>query len=146
MLIGGKGNVAERLADCYRGDKPASFLQGFAGISDIASPNPQQERELLSIVADVKPHIIFFAFGSPYQEKWIHAHRAQLKGIVCAGVGGAFDFLAGDVRRAPRFIRFLGLEWLFRLVRQPWRWQRQLRLISYILYILRARLRVAYEK
>ena len=53
------------------------------------------------------------------------------------GVGGSFDYLSGDIVRAPGFIRALGLEWLFRLARQPWRWKRQLALVEFIWLVLK---------
>ena len=59
-------------------------------------------------------------------------HREKLQGIVCMGVGGAFDYLAEKVPRAPRFMQMIGFEWLFRLVHQPWRMRRQLRLFSFV--------------
>lgn len=140
MLIGGKGNVAERLADCYRDKKSGSNVFGFQGIEDISHVTRAEEENLFSIVAELKPQIIFFAFGSPAQEKWIYAHRTQLQGIVCAGVGGAFDFLAGDVGRAPAFVRKMGFEWLYRLILQPWRWRRQLRLGAFVGLVLKEKL------
>ncbi len=140
-LIGGKGNVAERLADCYRDHKSASHIFGLKGIQDISAPTADEEKEIFSIVAELKPQIIFFAFGSPAQEKWIHAHQAQLQGVVCAGVGGAFDFLVRDVPRAPFFMRRVGLEWLYRLIRQPWRWRRQLRLGAFVSLVLKEKFR-----
>ncbi|MGB3020405.1 MAG: WecB/TagA/CpsF family glycosyltransferase, partial [Microgenomates group bacterium] len=82
-------------------------------------------------------HLIFVAFGSPYQEKWIYENRASLQGITCIGVGGAFDFLSGRVARAPKLIQSIGLEWLYRLMRQPWRWRRQLQLPVFIYLVLK---------
>ena len=109
-------------------------MQGF---QDIHNPTEAETAHFYSIVADRKPHIIFFAFGSPLQELFIHAHKHRLTGIVCAGVGGAFDFLLGAKPRAPHIIRRIGLEWAYRLAHEPWRWRRQLRLISFTWYSLR---------
>lgn len=64
--------------------------------------------------------ILFVAFGMGKQEKWIHENLAKMPGVkIAMGVGGAFDYLAGTVPRAPLFLRKLGLEWLYRLIRQP---------------------------
>jgi N-acetylglucosaminyldiphosphoundecaprenol N-acetyl-beta-D-mannosaminyltransferase len=68
------------------------------------------------------------AFGVPAQEIWIARYRGQLGAGVAVGVGGAFDFLAGRVPRAPLWMRRMGLEWCYRLWRQPWRWRRMLAL------------------
>ncbi|HEX3721694.1 MAG TPA: WecB/TagA/CpsF family glycosyltransferase [Nitrolancea sp.] len=60
--------------------------------------------------------------------------------MIAFGVGGAFDFLAGAVPRAPRIVRRFGFEWLYRLIRQPWRWRRQLALPYFAVLILIQRL------
>jgi N-acetylglucosaminyldiphosphoundecaprenol N-acetyl-beta-D-mannosaminyltransferase len=84
-----------------------------------------------------KTDILFVAFGSPKQEIWIAENLNQLPAKVVIGVGGAFDFISGKVRRAPVFIRQLGLEWLFRLIIQPWRIKRQLKLLTFIDLVLK---------
>lgn len=81
--------------------------------------------------------ILFVAFGVPKQEEWIYANLDKLPVKAAMGVGGAFDFLSGKVRRAPFIIRFIGLEWLFRLIVQPWRWKRQLALMEFIILVFR---------
>ena len=81
--------------------------------------------------------ILFVAFGAPKQEIWISQNLANLPVKVAMGVGGAFDYFAGVVPRAPRWMRSLGLEWLFRLVRQPWRIERQFALVRFISLVLK---------
>lgn len=76
--------------------------------------------------------ILFVAFGSPKQEQWIAQNLHRLPVTAALGVGGAFDFISGKVSRAPQLIRTIGLEWLFRLIRQPWRFKRQLALLEFI--------------
>ncbi|HSX09581.1 MAG TPA: WecB/TagA/CpsF family glycosyltransferase [Candidatus Saccharimonadales bacterium] len=80
--------------------------------------------------------ILFVAFGVPKQEEWIYANLPSLPVKAAMGVGGSLDFLSGNVRRAPFLIRLLGLEWLFRLITQPWRWKRQLALLTFIKLVL----------
>lgn len=140
LLIGGKPKLAESLSDCYNRSYPASKFSGVVGFKDIRTPSTIEQQELLSIVAAVRPHLMFVAFGSPYQEKWIYKNRASLQGVTCIGVGGAFDFLSGRVNRAPKLIRRIGLEWFFRLVHQPWRWKRQLQLPIFIWLVLKQKL------
>ncbi|MBI2032425.1 MAG: WecB/TagA/CpsF family glycosyltransferase [Candidatus Levybacteria bacterium] len=84
--------------------------------------------------------ILFVALGSPKQEIWIAENLAKIDVKVAIGVGGAFDFISGEVRRAPVWIRKIGLEWLFRLMIQPWRWKRQLSLISFVILVIKERL------
>lgn len=131
LLIGGKDNLAERLANCYQKRFPEAKFLGLEGIKEIKNPQKKEEEKIFSIVADFKPHFVFAAFGSPDQELWLARHYHRLAGVVGMGVGGAFDFLSGRVPRAPSIIRRLGFEWLFRLLVQPWRWRRQRRLVKF---------------
>lgn len=78
-----------------------------------------------SRVIKFSPQIIFSALGAPYQEKFIFHNLAELPSVkIGVGVGGAFDFLSGRARRAPKIFRIIGLEWLWRFLKQPWRWPR----------------------
>lgn len=131
LLIGARGNLAEELANCYQRKYSQAKFLGMEGIKDIKNPLKNEEERIFSIVADFKPHLVLVAFGSPDQELWIERHKKNFNGCIVMGVGGAFDFLSGKVKRAPVFIRKIGLEWLFRLLYQPWRWRRQLRLIKF---------------
>lgn len=108
------------------------------------SPAAEGFAEIESQLAVSRPTVLLVAFGHPRQDLWIDAHRERLgeHGILVAvGVGGAFDYLSGQVPRAPRLIRRLGFEWLYRLVRQPWRWRRQLALPLFVILVLRERFR-----
>ncbi|MBU0707449.1 WecB/TagA/CpsF family glycosyltransferase [Patescibacteria group bacterium] len=72
-----------------------------------------------------KADILFVAFGAPKQEKWIYYNLPKMKSVkIAVGVGGAFDYYSGNVKRAPSLFRNIGLEWLYRLIRQPWRIKR----------------------
>jgi N-acetylglucosaminyldiphosphoundecaprenol N-acetyl-beta-D-mannosaminyltransferase len=137
LLLGGKQNLAEKLSDCYQEKYPRMKFLGLQGFKNIQQLKNEENEAIFSIVSDFMPQIIFAAYGSPWQEKWFYENRAQLQGIICMGVGGGFDFLSGEVKRAPVFMRKLGLEWLFRLVTQPWRWRRQLRLFTFIYLIFK---------
>jgi len=71
--------------------------------------------------------IVFVALGAPEQELWIAEHQDWLKtASIALGIGGTFDYLSGTIKRAPRFVRFLGLEWLWRLIRRPLRMMRRI--------------------
>ncbi|PIQ72371.1 hypothetical protein COY13_02740 [Candidatus Roizmanbacteria bacterium CG_4_10_14_0_2_um_filter_36_35] len=132
LLIGGKANLALELADCYQREFFETKFKGIEGIKDLKNPTDKEEEDTLSIVRRYKPQLIFVAFGSPDQELWIERHKNEFSGSVVMGVGGAFDYLSENINRAPKFVRKLGLEWLFRLVNQPWRWKRQCRLLKFI--------------
>lgn len=82
---------------------------------------------------DIPPtDILFVAFGAVKQEKWIASNLFEYPVKVMMGVGGAFDYLSGNIPRSPKFIRLLGFEWLFRLIVQPWRVARFLNLIKFV--------------
>lgn len=71
------------------------------------------------------PEILFVAFGMGKQEKWIYENLAKMPNIkIAMGVGGSFDFISGHIKRAPLFMRRLGLEWLYRLIQEPQRFKR----------------------
>jgi len=137
LLIGGRGNLAVKVADCYREKYPEAKFFGLEGIAEIKNPKKKEEEKIFSIVDLIKPHLVFVAFGSQDQELWIERHKKEFENCVVMGVGGAFDFLGGVVPRAPVFLRMIGLEWLFRLIVQPWRWRRQLRLVRFCWLIVR---------
>lgn len=82
--------------------------------------------------------ILFVAFGFPKQEEWILSH-SEYPFRVGMGVGGAFDYLSGSVSRAPLLFRKFGFEWLYRLLRQPWRAKRQFALLRFIGVVLKER-------
>jgi exopolysaccharide biosynthesis WecB/TagA/CpsF family protein len=66
-----------------------------------------------------RPHVLLVGIGNPAQERWIHTHRHELDVPVCMAVGGLFDYWAGNVSRAPQWLRDVGHEWLWRLWQQP---------------------------
>jgi len=140
FLLGAGPGIAERAADILHRRFPSVIISGVWE----GSPEPADAPEILRRVREAEATILLVAYGAPKQDIWIDQQRESLAecGIVVAlGVGGTFDFLAGAVPRAPRFIRRIGLEWLYRLVRQPWRWRRQLALPFFVLLVLLQRLR-----
>ena len=109
FLLGAAEGVAARTAEVLQARAPGLVVGGtFAG-------NPRPE---------AAPDILLVAYGAPAQDLWIARHREALGVPVSMGVGGAFDFVAGTARRAPAWLRRMGLEWLHRLARQPWRVRR----------------------
>ncbi|MGH2516547.1 MAG: WecB/TagA/CpsF family glycosyltransferase [Ktedonobacterales bacterium] len=133
FLLGGQPGVAEQAADRLRARYPGLRVVG----AEAGSPRESDAPAILERINASGAHAVFVAFGAPAQERWIAAHRPQLGAVVAVGVGGAFDFLAGRVPRAPLWMRRCGLEWLYRLVRQPWRWRRMLALPRFAVAVLR---------
>ncbi|MGQ0604567.1 MAG: WecB/TagA/CpsF family glycosyltransferase [Anaerolineales bacterium] len=120
FFLGAAEGVAQRAADILSARYPAFIIAGtFAG-----SPHPEDEAGLIARVRTAAPDVLLVAYGHPKQDKWIARNKAQLQIPVSAGVGGALDFIAGVVPRAPRWVRAIHLEWLYRLWQQPWRLRR----------------------
>ena len=113
------------------------WSQGFV---DINHPTPQEKDSLSRQVIDLQPDIVMVAFGAPAQEKWMFSHRwlleeAQVKLVMA--VGGSIDYFLSLVPEVPSVIDFFNLEWFWRLITQPWRIKRQLRLIEFIFLVIK---------
>lgn len=87
--------------------------------------------------------ILFVALGSPRQERWMQAHLPNLRVKLCQGIGGTLDTITGRVARAPKAFQAVGLEWFYRLLKQPSRAKRQSKLLIFIWEVLLAKLKVA---
>ncbi|MBI4974023.1 WecB/TagA/CpsF family glycosyltransferase [Candidatus Roizmanbacteria bacterium] len=145
LFLGGQTNLAEELAKCYHQNYPQTTFIGIQGIKNIKKPTREEEKEISRIVRVSKPQMVFVAFGSPAQEVWIYKNKRLLSGRVCMGVGGAFDYLTGRIQRPKTLFRTWGMEWLVRLIRQPWRAFRQLRLIIFIYFVIKQKVHEALE-
>jgi len=88
-------------------------------------------------INEAKADLLFVAMGSPKQELWIREHMNEVSAKVFQGVGGSFDVFAGNVKRAPLFFRKLGLEWFYRLMKEPKRFKRQLALPQFLMRVIR---------
>jgi N-acetylglucosaminyldiphosphoundecaprenol N-acetyl-beta-D-mannosaminyltransferase len=123
-LLGAQPGVAGRAAGALCARYPTLTIAGtYAG-----SPRAEDEADIIARVRTARPHILLVAYGAPAQDMWIARNLDRLGVPVCIGVGGVFDYLAGVRPLAPRWLRQIGLEWLHRLVTQPWRWRRMLAL------------------
>lgn len=103
------------------------------GIMDGYQPNHEA---IIRGINETKPDILFVALGSPKQEYWINEHFEELDTKIFMGVGGSFDVLSENIDRAPEKYRKLGLEWLYRLIKEPKRLFRQLSLLVFMFLIL----------
>jgi len=89
------------------------------------------DSELLKLILDAGPDLLFVGLGAGRQEKWLDRHLAELK-CVGMGIGGSLDVISGRKKRAPRWTQVLYIEWLYRLVTEPQRWKRQLALPQFL--------------
>ena len=124
FLLGAAPGVAAETARCLCSRYSGLQVVGtYAGSADV-----REEAEILKRIHDARPDFLLVAYGAPKQEKWIYRNRSTLGVAMAMGVGGTFDFISGRAVRAPRWIQRIGLEWLHRLYREPWRWGRMLAL------------------
>ncbi len=135
FFLGAAPGVADKAADILRDLHPGLQIVG----THSGSPAAEAEDELVELVNNSGADILFVAYGAPQQDKWIARNLPRLQVKMAMGVGGAFDFIAGVLPRAPQWMQRLGLEWLFRLYLQPWRIRRMLRLPRFMLAVLRDR-------
>ena len=91
---------------------------------------------IIKKINNCRPDIVFVALGSPKQEYWIYTYMTKTNAIIFQGVGGSFDVISGKVKRAPKRMQRMGLEWLYRLFKEPKRFFRQLKLIKFALLVL----------
>jgi len=97
----------------------------------------EDSRKVIEQINSSKADLLFVAMGSPKQEQWICRHRHAIEANFCMGVGGSFDIASGRLRRAPKVFRIAGMEFLFRLIREPLkRWPIQKVLFSYFLRVI----------
>lgn len=137
FLLGGAEGVAEQTATKLRSMYPSINIVGaFAG-----SPSIDLEAQIAARIKASSAEILLVAYGAPQQDKWIARNLDRTGAAIGMGVGGSFDFIIGKQKRAPKWIQRIGLEWLYRLGREPWRWRRQLALPRFVFKVLTTRQR-----
>ncbi|MGF7398397.1 WecB/TagA/CpsF family glycosyltransferase [Thermoanaerobacterium thermosaccharolyticum] len=131
-LLGAKADVVKgaylNLKSRYQGIDIVGFHDGYFSEID--------EEEIINDINEKKTDLLFVALGAPKQEKWIYKNRNKLNAKVAIGVGGSFDVIAGKVTRAPEIYRKLGLEWFYRLMKEPWRYKRMMALPKFAMKVL----------
>jgi len=129
FIFGGKPGVAEiaceNIEKKYKGIKIAGHYHGYVSEND--------EDEIINKINKTKADILFVCLGAPKQEKWIDKNKNKLKCSLAMGVGGSVDVYAGVAKRAPVAFQKLGLEWFYRLLKEPWRFKRMLVLPKFLI-------------
>ena len=137
-LVGGAPGVADIASANLRARHPgidiARTLPGYFG--------PEDDPGVVRGIREAAPTLLLAGLGSPRQERWLYRHLASLGVPVAMGVGGTLDVWAGRARRAPRIMRTLGLEWCYRLIRQPSRLGRQMAIPQFMAAVWRDRRRL----
>lgn len=125
FLLGGMPGVAEVARDNLVARHPGLRVVGLGAPRIDAAGHAEDEAALLESIRAAGPAIVFVACGAPKSELFSHRNRAALQPAVLVCVGAAIDFAAGTARRAPRWVSRVGLEWAYRLVREPRRLARR---------------------
>ena len=157
--LGGTSKVADKLFKCLRLKYPKLkivFCSGKMKVNeegemqfDTESSKSNQSKHIKSDfgrnnnfnahLLSEKIDILFVAFGHKKQEKWMQQNLNKLNTRLMVGVGGAFDYISGEVPRAPWWMRNMGFEWLFRVVIQPWRIKRFWKLPYFVYMVLKSK-------
>ncbi|MDP2721107.1 MAG: WecB/TagA/CpsF family glycosyltransferase [bacterium] len=135
FLLGAGEGVAERAASKLKLKYPGLRVTGtYSG-----DPDPKFDKQTRRILESKKIDILAVAYGAPKQEKWIARNLPYLNLKLAIGVGGALDYISGERKRAPTWLQKAGLEWLFRLLKEPRRVSRQLALPYFVYLVLKER-------
>lgn len=130
-LLGGEPGIAEKtgqiLSDKYPGLIIAGTHNGFFKKEDTS--------EICKKIANSGAKILFVGFGVPKQEYWLDSWLLDTKATVGMGIGGTMDIIAGKLTRAPKLWQKIGMEWLYRIIQEPWRWKRVLKLPIFVFYV-----------
>lgn len=128
FFFGAKPNVAEKAVDKMKALNPDLQVVGVQH----GYFKEEETEKIIDKINCAKPNILFVGLGAPRQEKWIHDNKDRLNVNLVMGVGGTIDGLAGEVKRAPRIFVKWNLEWLYRLVKQPERFGRMLKIPAFL--------------
>lgn len=99
--------------------------------------NIEDCNSILEDIKNKKPFVLFVAMGSPRQEIFIHKYMEELPCTIFMGVGGSFDVFAGNTKRAPKWMIKLGIEWLYRVLKEPWRIKRLSSIPRFLLTVIK---------
>ena len=114
----------KKLCETYKGLKVCGKRHGYFKPEDVES--------IIEEINAAKPDILFVCLGAPKQEKWIYENREKLQVSLALGIGGSLDVYAGTVKRAPKFFIKMNLEWFYRLIKQPSRIGRMMKLPKFL--------------
>ena len=148
FLLGAKPGIAEKAIEKINNDYPniviSGYNNGYFNGSHNGHASCDEEEALIQKINDSKADAIFVGMGAGYQEKFIYYNKDKLKTKLAIANGGVIDVLAGNVKIAPAFIRKIGMEWLYRLFKEPKRFKRQLDIPKFLMKIIFTKNAVEY--
>jgi len=134
FLYGAKPGIAKRAGQALMAQYPGLKIAGTAD-------GYGEDGPVIDAIRAAEPDLLLVCLGAPKQEIWMAAHKGQLGAGLMVGLGGALDVFAGTAERAPVRWRKLGLEWLYRLMKEPRRIGRMMRLPLFLLAVVWQRIR-----
>jgi len=127
FFLGGRENASVKASEVLRRKYPGIRIVGIYSPPFGFEKNKEENEKIIKMIKEAKPDILFVGLGAPKQEKWIYAHYRELGVPVSIGIGASFEFAAGIIKRAPKFLQKIGLEWFWRILTEPKRlWRRYL--------------------
>ena len=132
-ILGGKDDTPNKAVENLKKIYPKLNV---IGLHEGYFENEEDENKVIEEINSLKPNILIVAMGAPKQEKWIYANKDRLQVDIACGQGGTLDYEAGNIKRAPEFFQRVGLEWLWRLIKQPSRIVRMAVLPKFLIKIL----------
>jgi N-acetylglucosaminyldiphosphoundecaprenol N-acetyl-beta-D-mannosaminyltransferase len=127
FLLGGRPGSAEKAVENLLAKSPGLIVSGICCPPMGFENDPGEQAKVEAQIRAARPHLLFVALGAPKQEYWMYEHSRSLGVPIAMGVGGSFEMVGGIVNRAPGWVQNMGIEWLYRLVREPRRlWRRYL--------------------
>jgi N-acetylglucosaminyldiphosphoundecaprenol N-acetyl-beta-D-mannosaminyltransferase len=115
FFLGGREEVVRGVKDLYEKRWPGLKVVGYRN----GYWKPDEEPQVVRLIADSRPDLLFVAISSPKKEQFLGQYQAEMKVPFAMGVGGTFDVVAGKVKRAPVWMQQSGLEWFFRFLQEP---------------------------
>ena len=132
-ILGGKDDTPNKAVENLKKIYPKLNV---VGLHEGYFENEEDENKVIEEINSLKPNVLIVAMGAPKQEKWIYANKDRLQVDIACGQGGTLDYEAGNIKRAPEFFQRVGLEWLWRLIKQPSRFVRMLVLPIFLFKVM----------
>lgn len=145
-FYGSTEETLEKLEKALRSQYPKLKIAGMYS-PPFRNLSEEEKSRIIQKINETSPDFIWVGLGAPKQEKWMAENKDKVRGIMI-GVGAGFDFHAGTIKRAPKWMQDLGLEWLYRLLQEPGRlWKRYLVTnLKFIFFIIRDQIREKIQK
>ena len=141
FLLGAGRGVAELAAREMKRKYPRAEISWYGGAETVSVEQSEEASMTIAKINSVEPDYLLVAYGSPWQDIWIEDNRPYLRVRVAMGVGGVIDEWAGVVKSCPSWLDRIGLKWAWRVVHEPWRWRRVLKVWQFGVLVLWGRLK-----